>query len=205
MLIQQVIFAGFAIIAVGSALMVVSTRNPVRAVLFLVLAFIASAGIWMLAYAEFLALILVLVYVGAVMTLFLFVVMMLNIDVATGTRRFVRYLPLGFAIVGLLVFLMILAIKPEHFGLIAAADSARLAPNYSNVTELGRVLYTTYAYPLEIAASLLLVAIIAAISLTHLPPRHARTQKPVEQIRVRREDRVRLVKMKTENPEEPVA
>jgi len=196
MLLQQFIFYILAFITVFAGVMVVSNNNPVRCALYLVLAFFGSAGIWMLAEAEFLALILILVYVGAVMTLFLFVIMMLNIDVAAIRSHFVRYLPFGLGVVGLLTVLMFIAIKPEHFGLSHLTGPIQQPADYSNVKELGMVLYTTYALPFIVAGMLLLVAIISAISLVHRPPQQCKTQNPVEQIKVRREDRVRLVKMK---------
>jgi len=194
--IPVLVFSVFATIAVGSAVMVVTTRNPVRSALFLVLAFFASSGMWILAHAEFLALVLVLVYVGAVMTLFLFVIMMLNIDIAVSRKSLMRYLPLGVAIVAMLVALMLLAIKPQHFA--QAIRHVAPATALTNAQALGMVLYTNYAYAFEIAGMLLLVAIIAAISLSHRGPRNCKTQQPTEQIRVRREDRVRLVDMKSE-------
>ncbi len=197
MWIQQVIFYCFALLAVGAAAVVVTSRNPVISVLFLVLTFFATAGIWMLAQAEFLSLILVLVYVGAVMTLFLFVIMMLNIDVAVKAKGYLRYLPFGLGIVALMVGLMVIAIMPENFGF--AHVPVQIASNQgSNTQQLGMVLYTDYVFGFEIAAVLLLVAIISAISLVHRGPRNCKTQQPREQIKVRREARVRVLKMSAE-------
>jgi len=193
--IQHLIFYVFAFIAVTAAVMVVTSNNPVRCVLSLVLTFFASAGIWMLAEAEFLALVLILVYVGAVMTLFLFVIMMLDINLSAMRRRFVKYVPIGAGIVGLLVLLMLMAVKPEHFGFTHLTAGGLHGANYSDVSALGMVLYTKYLYPFELAAVLLLVAIVAAISLAHRGPRECHSQNAVKQIRVRREDRVRLVSM----------
>lgn len=197
MLVQQIIFYGLAALVVGSAVMVVLLNNPVRCALFLVLAFIGSAGLWILAYAEFLALVLILVYVGAVMTLFLFVIMMLDINVISMRRQFVKYVPFGLIVVGLLVVLMVLAIKPENFAFAPLTHAQSYPADYSNVKELGSVLYTQYVLAFELCAVLLLVAIIAAISLAHRPPRNVKTQRPVEQIFVKREDRVQLVKNMT--------
>lgn len=194
----DLIFYAFAATAVFAATMVVASNNPVRSALFLVLAFFAAAGMWMLTQAEFLSLILVLVYVGAVMTLFLFVIMMININVASMKQGFVRYLPFGLMIVSLLVFLMFVAIKPEHFVFEHLAKAKMHGADYSNTRELGMVLYTQYAYPFILAAVLLLVAIISAISLAFRGPQNCKTQSIPDQIKVRREDRVRLVKMKTD-------
>lgn len=198
MSIQLLIFYVFASVAISSGAMVVLGSNPVRSALFLVLCFFACAGMWLLAHAEFLALVLILVYVGAVMTLFLFVIMMLNIDVVTLKRQAIRYLPIGLGIVALLVFLMLAAIRPDNFDFMHLTNAQMQGPQYSNTKELGAVLYTNYAYAFEIAGMLLLVAIISAISLSHRGPRNCKTQKPQEQIRVRREDRVRIVSMDAE-------
>ncbi|GAB4391670.1 MAG: NADH-quinone oxidoreductase subunit J [Gammaproteobacteria bacterium] len=199
MLVQHIIFYVFAILAITSAGAVILSNNPVRSALFLVMTFFASAGIWMLAHAEFLALILVLVYVGAVMTLFLFVVMMLNTEAINIKRQVIKYLPLGILIIGLLVFLTFVAIKPENFGFehLQALHLPEL--QQSNVESLGEVLYTQYALPFEVAAVLLLIAIISAISLAFRGSRECKSQDAVRQIRVRRADRVRLVKMKSES------
>jgi NADH-quinone oxidoreductase subunit J len=196
LLFQQVIFYIFAALAAGSALMVVTLNNPVRCVLFLVLAFISTAFLWMLAYAEFLALVLVLVYVGAVMTLFLFVVMMLDIDIESNKSHFVRYLPLGILVLALLVSMMFVAITPEHFS--TASIVARTTPKMSNTEALGMVLYTDYVLAFEIAAVILLVAIISAITLAHRKIKRSKQQDIVKQIMTRREDRVELIKMKSE-------
>ncbi|MGH8613536.1 MAG: NADH-quinone oxidoreductase subunit J [Gammaproteobacteria bacterium] len=197
-MVTQLIFYFFSALLVFSAIMVISVRNPVRAALFLVLAFFASAGIWLLLEAEFLAIALVLVYVGAVMVLFLFVVMMLDINLAPLKEGFARYLPVGAGVAVLMLIAMALAVGPSHFGLERIAAPDRHGAGYSNTRELGRVLYTDYVYPFEIASVILLVAIIAAIALTMRPKRQTKAQKPEQQIRVRRADRVRLVGMKAE-------
>jgi NADH-quinone oxidoreductase subunit J len=198
MYIQQLIFFAFAATLVFSALMVVISRNPVRSALFLVMAFFAAAGLWLLLETEFLGLVLILVYVGAVMTLFLFVVMTLNIDLEQQRKGFVRYLPYGVVILTLLVGLMVYVIGPEHFGSAQFNNPVQHAADYSNTKALGSVLYTDYAYPFEIAGVLLLVAMVAAISLTFRGRQGSKRQTPNQQITVRREDRVRLVEMKTE-------
>jgi NADH-quinone oxidoreductase subunit J len=198
--IPQLLFIMFAATLVGSAFMTILSRNPVRSALFLVLAFFCSAALWILLTVEFLGLILILVYVGAVMTLFLFVVMTLNIDYETQHGGFVRYLPYGVIIVALLVGLMVYAIGPQHFGFEQTLNPVQQTADYSNVKALGGVLYTDYVYPFELAGLLLLVAIIAAISLTHRSGGKPATKSPPpeQQIRVRREDRIRIVKMATE-------
>lgn len=196
-LLLQVIFYVFAGLVVFSALMVITQNNPVRCVLFLVLAFLGSSVLWILVQAEFLALILVLVYVGAVMTLFLFVVMMLNIDIESMKSHFMRYLPIGLIVVALLVSLLMVAL-PKH-GFQLPTKAIQLAIN--NDTEaLGLVLYTDYAFAFELAAIILLVAIIAAITLVHRNPIRSKQQQVVKQIMTRRCDRVQLLPMKAEKP-----
>ncbi len=196
-MVAQYIFYFFAVMLVLSAVMVVTVRNPVHAALFLVLAFFASAAIWLMLEAEFLAIVLVLVYVGAVMVLFLFVVMMLDINLAPLREGFARYLPVGLAV----AILMMIAMGLILGGVYQDTDPMGTSPrpdDYSNTLELGKLLFTEYLYPFEIAGVILLVAIIAAISLTMRKGRSEKTQKPEDQVRVRREDRVRIVKMDTE-------
>ncbi len=190
----HIIFYFFSFVAIFSAVMVIVSRNPVRGVLFLVSAFFSMAGVWMILNAEFLALILVLVYVGAVMTLFLFVVMMLNIDLVSLRKSFVRYAPLAALIVLLVVGLTVMVIGPERQGLTEMPAPAPKSIEYSNIADLGAVLYTQYAYPFEIAAVILLAAIIAAIALTHRVAVKRKSQNISEQINVKRDERVRLVK-----------
>jgi len=188
----------FAAIAILAAFKVVTTRYPVQGVLSLVVTFFAMAGIWMTLRAEFLSLILILVYVGAVMTLFLFVVMMLSVKVEARRKGFVHYLPFGILIVLLLVAMTMVAIGGGHFGLTQMPAPPDLPADYSNIAHLGEVLYTHYAYPFEIAGVLLLAAIIAAITLTHRGPRHRKVQQVNKQVAVKRADSVRLVKMPAE-------
>lgn len=196
--IEKFIFYFFALIMVASATTVITVRNPIRAALFLVLTFFSSAVIWMVLEAEFLAIVLVLVYVGAVMVLFLFVVMMLDINIARLREGFIRYLPFGVVVALVMVGMIISVVGPEHFGLDKIAEPARHAADYNNTRELGMVLYTKYVYPFEIAAVILLVAIVAAIALTLRRRPTTKYQKPEEQIAVRSEDRVRLVSMNSE-------
>ncbi|HUT41445.1 MAG TPA: NADH-quinone oxidoreductase subunit J [Gammaproteobacteria bacterium] len=195
---ERIIFYIFAAILVFAAGRVITVRNPVHAAMHLVLAFFTCAGLWLLLEAEFLAITLVLVYVGAVMVLFLFVVMMLDINTSPLREGFVRYLPLG-ATVALLIFAeMFMVVGAKHFGSDVVAIPARHGEGYSNVRELGSVLYTDYVYPFEIASVILLVAIIAAIALTMRKRPETKYQDPSQQVMVKRADRVRLVSMKAE-------
>lgn len=189
----HIIFYAFSAVAIASGVMVVTARNSVHSILFLVLAFFAMAGIWVLLSAEFLALILVLVYVGAVMTLFLFVVMMLNLNQEASREGFVRYLPIATLMLLLTVGLLVMVVGPAHFGLTHVPVPAVLPDDYSNTADLGSVLYTKYAYPFEVAAVLLLAAIIAAIVLSHRPPKNRKVQIIAKQIAVKPEDRVKLL------------
>ncbi len=191
----QYVFYFFASVLVFAAFMVITIRNPVKAALFLVLAFFSAAGLWVLLEAEFLAIVLVLVYVGAVMVLFLFVVMMLDINLARLREGFGEYLPIGGLVAVLMVIEMALILS-DGFG--AGRALVPHPADYSNTRELGRILYTTYAYPFEIAGAILLTAIVAAIALTMRRRPETKYQNPGQQVRVRRGERVRLVKMKSE-------
>jgi len=185
----------FAAILVIAASCVITVRNPVHAALFLVLAFFTAAALWMLLRAEFLAIALVLVYVGAVMVLFLFVVMMLDINIEQLRAGFWGNLPLALAVGAVMVAEMIAIIVGGFVRPNAPADPGSGA---SNTKDLGRLLYTDYAYPFELAAVLLLVAIIVAIALTLRKRKDAKYQDPARQVAVRRGDRVRLVSMPSE-------
>lgn len=196
--IERIIFYLFAAILVFAAGRVITVRNPVHAAMHLVLAFFTSAGLWLLLEAEFLAIALVLVYVGAVMVLFLFVVMMLDINTSPLREGFVKYLPLGASVAVLIFAEMFLVVGAKHFGRDVVAIPARHAADYSNVRELGSVLYTDYVYPFEIAAVILLVAIIAAIALTMRKRPETKYQDPSRQVMVKSTDRVRLVSMRSE-------
>jgi NADH-quinone oxidoreductase subunit J len=187
----------FSAILIFAALRVVTTRNPVFAALWLVLCFFTAAGVWLLLRAEFLAITLVLVYVGAVTVLFLFVVMMLDINFDSLRTSFRSYIPVG-ATVGLLVLLEMALVV---IGSRVAGDVAPPTPTGSNTSALGRLIYVDYVYPFEIAAVILLVAIIAAIALTHRKRRESKYQNPAMQVKVRRQDRVRLLDMPTEKKE----
>jgi len=191
------IFYAFAAILIFAALRVVTTRNPVHAALWLVLCFFTAAGVWLLLRAEFLAIALVLVYVGAVMVLFLFVVMMLDVNFDGLRKNFRSYIPVG-ATVGLLVLLEMALVV---VGSKVAGDIAPPAPEGSNTKALGRLIYVDYVYPFEIAAVVLLVAIIAAIALTHRKRRESKYQDPARQVKVRRQDRIRLLDLPAEKKE----
>jgi len=196
---EKILFYISATIVVIASAMVITRRNPVHAVLYLVLAFVASAGLWMLLEAEFLAIALVLVYVGAVMVLFLFVVMMLGIDLAAMRAHFVRYLPLGLLIAAIMLVEIFWVVGGDTFGLEQMAKPVAQPADYSNTAELGMVLYTVYMYPFEIAAVILLVAIVAAIRLTLRHRPDTKYEDPSRQVRVRKgPDRVRVVKMPAE-------
>ena len=192
------IFFLFAAITLFAAIKVITTRNPVHSALFLVLAFVSSAGIWMMLEAEFLAITLVLVYVGAVMVLFLFVVMMLDVNMAPLREGFTRYLPVGILVAFLVLLELGAVVGARQFGLDVFPAPEPLPADYSNTKALGAVLYTVYVYPFEIAAVILLVAIIAAIALTMRRRQGTRHQDPSVQVRARRQDRVRLVNMPSE-------
>lgn len=199
MTFEKFVFYIFAAILIFSATMVISRRNPVHSALFLVLAFFSSAGIWLLAEAEFLAIVLVLVYVGAVMVLFLFVVMMLDIDIATLRAGFIRFLPLALLIAGVMLVEIFLIVGPDNFGLTQFEAPTPNAADYSNTKALGELLYTAYIYQFEIAAVILLVAIVAAIGLTLRKRPDTKSQDPAQQVRVKKgENRVRLVQMEAE-------
>jgi len=189
------IFAAILVIAAGC---VITLRNPVHSALFLVLAFFTAAALWILLRAEFLAIALVLVYVGAVMVLFLFVVMMLDINLERLREGFWSYLPLGAAVGVLMVVEMVLVLGGRYFGIAALPGIGDPGPGASNTKELGRVLYTDYAYPFELAAVLLLVAIVVAIALTLRKRKDTKYQDPARQAAVKRGDRVRLVSMPSE-------
>jgi len=195
-IIVPLIFYSISAILIAASVMVIVSSNPIRGALFLVLAFVASAVLWMLMEAEFLSLALIFVYVGAVMTLFLFVVMMLNIRQVPRSEGFVRYLPVGMLVMVLLLGIMIFAIGPRHFGLGQYGAPTMHGPDYSNVQELGEVLYTRYALPFELAGLTLLVAIIASISLTYRGTRPGtRKQNVPEQVATQPETQLRMVKV----------
>ena len=195
---EVILFYTFAVMLVGAALGVILSRNPVYSVMSLVFAFINSAFLWMLIEAEFLALLLIVVYVGAVAVLFLFVVMMMDINIAEVQQGFTKYAPIG-AILGVIVVIeMGLVMLSDDIKLKFAADVPAKAADYSNTEALGIEVYTNYIYPFELAAIILLVAIVVAITLTMRKRPGLKLQNINEQVAVKAEDRVRIVKMESE-------
>jgi NADH-quinone oxidoreductase subunit J len=205
------LFYLFSLVLLFAAFRVITARNPVYAALFLVLTFFQAAGVWMLLRAEFLAIALVLVYVGAVMVLFLFVVMMLDINVDALRAGFWKHFPLA-ATIGALIALEMAAVLMGGFrpteeprALPGAAAAAQAGVQYSNTRELGKLLYSEYLYPLEIAAVILLVAIVAAIALTLRQRKDSKHVDPADQVRVKARDRLQIIKMPPSRPAEPAA
>jgi NADH-quinone oxidoreductase subunit J len=198
MLLVQGLFWFFAAVLVIAALGVILSRNPVHSAFSLVVCFITSAGIWLLIEAEFLAVVLVLVYVGAVMVLFLFVVMMLDINVESLRSGFTKYAWLGFITAAVVIAEIVGVVTARNMGVDVTQGAAPTPEGYSNTTELGVALYTKYAYPFELAAVLLLVAIVAAIALTMRKRPGLKVQDIVAQNNTRAADRVRIIKMEPE-------
>lgn len=192
------IFYVFALVLVLSALKVITAKNPVHSALFLVLSFFTAAAIWMLLKAEFLAILLVLVYVGAVMVLFLFVVMMIDIDIEHLRRDFWTYVPLASVIGALIIGEMATVLVRNFIGTTVPLNNVVQGPDYSNTAALGKLIYTDYIYAFEVAGIILLVAIIAAVALTLRRRKDNKSQDVGEQLRTRRQDRVRLVSMPSE-------
>jgi NADH-quinone oxidoreductase subunit J len=198
--IPQIVFYFFSLVMVGAAVMVITVRNPVYAALFLVLTFFSAAAIWMLLEAEFLAIVLIVVYVGAVMVLFLFVVMMLDINLAPLKEGFVSYLPVGLLVAAAMTAeLLVVLWARDRFGpgLYPVPEPAE--QGFSNTAAIGEHLYTHFLLPFEVAGIILLVAIVAAIALTLRKRGDAKSQRPSQQVQVQRGERVRLVKMPAES------
>jgi NADH-quinone oxidoreductase subunit J len=199
MSIIEILFYAFSAVLVVAAIGVITARNPVHAALFLVFAFFNSAVLWLLMEAEFLAIVLMLVYVGAVMVLFLFVVMMLDVNIAQMREGFTRYAPLGLLIAALVVVEIGSVVWVKSLGGAAGQPAASVAvEGYSNTRALGELLYTKYLYPFELAAMLLLIAIVAAIVLTMRHRAGLKVQDVSQQVSVHARDRVRVVKMPAE-------
>jgi NADH-quinone oxidoreductase subunit J len=197
--IYEIVFYAFSLIMLGAAVMVITVRNPVFAALSLVLAFFSAAAIWMLLEVEFLAIILILVYVGAVLVLFLFVVMMLDINVEPLREGFMRYLPAGVLVAILMVAELLLVLWARgRFDVSGYPLPTPRAADYSNTEAVGQLLFTEYLLAFEVAGVVLLVAIIAAVALTLRHRSGSRRQDPAAQVRVQRDERVRLVKMDPE-------
>lgn len=195
---QTAVFYFLSTVLVLASLRVITARNPVHAALYLVLSFFSAGGVWMLLRAEFLAITLVLVYVGAVMVLFLFVVMMLDINIERLREGFWANLIPGLVVSGLMLFEIIGVLAAKYFSVEAMPRPADPGAGYSNTKELGRLIYTEYVYPFELASVILLVAIIAAIALTMRRRKDTKFQEPARQIAVKRADRVRLVSIPAE-------
>lgn len=191
------VFYFLAAVLVFAALRVITAKNPVHAALFLVLGFFSAAGVWVLLQAEFLALTLIVVYVGAVMVLFLFVVMMLDINIERLRKGFWKQLPLGLLVGGLMVTEMWLVFQ-ANYGKYADVAVPAAAADYSNTKELGRLIYTHYVYPFELAAVVLLVAIVSAIALTHRGAKKTKYTNPSKQVFVKAADRLRVLQMPSE-------
>ena len=194
----SILFMIVSAVLVGAALAMILVKNPVHSALLLVLCFFASGVLWLMLDAEFLGIVLVLVYVGAVMVLFLFVVMMLDINVEEFRRGFARYWPVALIVAGFVVFAMINLIVVKHLGGVAVRAAPELPVDYSNTRELGVVLFTRYAYPAQLAAVILLVASVAAIVLTLRLRKGGKPQDVGRQVGVRAKDRLRVVKMASE-------
>jgi NADH-quinone oxidoreductase subunit J len=207
---QDIVFYTLAAVLLYAAISVITTRNPVYAALYLVLAFFTAAGIWLLLEAEFLAIALVLVYVGAVMVLFLFVVMMLDINLDKLREGFWNALPVALPVGGLMAVEMVMIVGVRNFGVDKWTVPEAHPANYSNTAELGRVLYTDYLLPFELASVVLLVAIVAAIALTLRDRKESKSVDPSKQVLVKKADRLRILKMdavveKEEAPVEEIA
>jgi NADH-quinone oxidoreductase subunit J len=199
--IPQIVFYLFSLVMVAAAVMVITVRNPVYAALFLVLTFFSAAAIWLLLEAEFLAVVLIVVYVGAVMVLFLFVVMMLDVNLAPLKEGFVGYLPVGLLVAAAMVAELLTVLwARDRFGAEMYPPPAAAEQGFSNTAAVGERLYTAFLLPFEVAGIILLVAIVAAIALTLRKRPGVKSQKPSQQVRVQRDERVRLVNI----PSEPV-
>ena len=197
-MLVEILFYIFGTVLVLAALGVIVSRNPVYSALLLVLCFFTSAVIWLLLDAEFLGIVLVLVYVGAVMVLFLFVVMMLDVNLEELRKGLANYWPLAVAVAGFVVFAMVNVIVVRHLGGMSLRTAPALAAGYSNTRDLGTALFTRYAYPAQIAAVILLVASVAAIVLTLRRRTGGKPQNIALQVAARAKDRVRIVKMASE-------
>lgn len=195
---ETLIFWPAAVMLLGAALAVITVRNPVHAALFLVVCFFSSAVLWLLLEAEFLGIALVLVYVGAVMVLFLFVVMMLDINISVVREGFIRFAPIAAIVAILMTALLVWVVWQQQLGVEAFVKPEPRPESYSNTAMIGQVMYTEYVYPFEIASVILLVGIIVAISLTMRRRGGTRSQDPAQQVKVRREDRIRVVKVPSE-------
>jgi len=199
---ETLIFYFLSSILLFAGLRVITARHPIHAALYLVLAFFTSAGLWLMLEAEFLAITLVLVYIGAVMVLFLFVVMMMDLDLQRLRQGFRESMPLAALVGGLMIMEMVMILARKSFIPDFASVEPHHAADYSNTKELGRLLYTDYVYPFELAAVVLLIAIVAAIAITLRRRKNTKHQDPAEQVKVRRADRIRMVSMPSQKQSE---
>ena len=200
---QTLVFFFLSAILIFASLRVITSRNPVHAALHLILAFFTCGGIWALLQAEFLAIAIILVYVGAVMVLFLFVVMMLDINFDKLREGFWRHVPVATVVGALMAFEMVMVVGSREFGADSVISPGAPPAGHSNTKELGRLLYTDYVFPFELAAVVLLVAIVAAIALTLRARKESRYQDPVEQLSATRAGRLKIVKMAPERETPP--
>lgn len=200
MALSTFMFYAFALATLGSALGVVTARNPVHAALYLVLTFVSTAALWILLQAEFLGMALILVYVGAVMVLFLFVVMMLDVNVDPLREGFARYLPVGVVVAGIMAFELVGLLSVKYFGAGFASAPPLLPAEHDNTAEVGMLLFTKYALPFELASVVLLVAAVSAIALTHRKRAGVKVQNPSAQVLVKKSDRLKIVTMASETP-----
>ena len=198
----SILFYVFSFFFVTSSLLMITSRNTAIAALFLILTFFSAASLWLLLEAEFLAITLILIYVGAVMVLFMFVIKMLDTDKSTLRAKFTRYLPLGILVSVIVIAQMVLVLNAGQFGLDVVGVPEKNDASYSNITAIAEQLYTLYVYPFELAAILLLIAIIAAITLVHRNESSRKTQNISEQINVQAKDRMRIVSIKPKAPKE---
>ena len=203
MTFELALFYAVSAVMLVAAFAVILVRNPVHAALSLVLTFFSCACLWLLMHAEFLGIALVLVYVGAVMVLFLFVVMMLDVEIAPLREGFTRYLPVGIAVAGIMFVEMLALLNVRNLGSVAAAPDPATVAGVSNTQWLGTVLFRDYMLPFEVAAVILTVAIVAAVALTLRHRTGTKVQKPSSQVLARKEDRLRIVKMPAVMPKEP--
>lgn len=197
---ELILFYGFAAVVLLSAIGVITVRNPVHAALLLVLTFFSSALTWILIQAEFLGIVLILVYVGAVMVLFLFVVMMLDINISKMREGFTRFLPVGIVVAAIMAVQLVALLGSSYFGLERFPSIPDAGADYSNSEEIGVLLFTRYLLPFEVAGIILLVGTIAAVALTFRRRTGVRVQDPSEQIKATKADRLRIVRMPSERP-----
>ena len=192
----SILFYVFSFFFIVSSILMITSRNTAKAALFLILTFFSAASLWLLLEAEFLAITLILIYVGAVMVLFMFVIKMLDTDKSTLRAQFTRYLPLGIFVSIIVIAQMVLVLNADQFDLAMTGVPEKHDASYSNITAIAEQLYTVYVYPFELAAILLLIAIIAAITLVHRNESRSKKQSISEQINVQAKDRMRMASIK---------